>query len=87
MMIITRFIDSSVLMGYVKKFVTLALSMLLSMNSENQDSSEHQHVSRKKKPLPLPPSRSKKSGESSKPMSMKAIDHKLKKIAIIEICK
>ena len=58
MMIITKFIDAPVLMGYVKKFVTLALSMLLSINSEQNGPSASQQ-SKRKKPLPLPPTRSK----------------------------
>jgi len=38
--------------------------------------------------LPLPPSRIRKSAKGKvKPMNKKAIDEKLKKIGVIEICK
>ena len=58
MIIVTKFSDAPALMGYVKKFVTLALSMLLSINADQNGPAVSQQ-SKRKKPLPLPPARSK----------------------------
>jgi hypothetical protein len=86
-LIVNRFIEFPILRGYVKKFITLALSTLLTNNDQNQNAPESQR-SKRRKPLPLPPSRSRKSAvEKHKPMNKIAIDAKLKKIAVIEICK
>lgn len=88
MMIVTKYIETPILMNYIKKFITLALSMLLSADPSLQPQASESQQSKRKKPLPLPPSRAKKSAqETAKPMTKKAIDWKLKRIAIIEICK
>lgn len=86
-LIVNRFIEFPILRGYVKKFITLALSTLLTNSDPNQSAPGSQRAKRKK-PLPLPPSRSRKSAvEKHKPMNRMSIDAKLKKIAVIEICK
>lgn len=87
MMIITRFMEFPILMGYVKKFITLALSTLMTTNGAQRDTAES-HRTKKRKPLPLPPSRSRKTANNgTKPLNRKAMDDKLKKVAVIEICK
>lgn len=88
MMIVYKFLDTPILMNYVKKFITLALSMLLSADPSLAVNTSESQRTKRRKPLPLPPSRVRKSAQdNSKPLSKKAIDWKLKKIAIIEICK
>jgi len=86
MMIVTRFMEYPILMGYVKKFITLTLSTLLTAGSVHNNPESQQ--TRRRKPLPLPPSRARKSANSGvKPLNRKAMDVKLKKIAVVEICK
>ncbi|CAI2384566.1 unnamed protein product [Moneuplotes crassus] len=87
MIIVTSFMKYPLLMGYVQKFITLALSNILSSEEEVKMSLESQKA-RKRKPIPLPPSRAKRSAkEAKKPMNQKAINEKLKKGCVIEICK
>jgi hypothetical protein len=84
MLIITKFMKFPLLMSYVSKFITLALSSLMTSPSQKPESQQ----SRKRKPLPLPPSRNKKSAKDGKrQVSKKSMDEKLRKIAVIEICK
>ena len=71
-------------MGYVQKFITLALSTLINSNEQTVSGSQQ---SKRRKPLPLPPSRQRKNSKANKPKTKKEMNDKLKKIAVIEICK
>ena len=84
-MIVSKYSDAPALMNYVKKFISLLLSSHPGLSSTATAESQR---AKKRKPLPLPPSRQRKSAQDgTKPTSKKAMDLKLKKIAIIEMCK
>lgn len=70
------------LVGYTKKFVTLALSTLIKDDSPPPESAQ----SRKRKHIPLPPSKARKSAKNGvRKQGSKELDEKLHKIAVIEI--
>jgi hypothetical protein len=82
MLIISRFKQYPLLMGYTKKFITLALSTLIKDDNPMPESQK----TRKRKHIPLPPSRARKSANKGKrDPNSKELEDKLHKVAVIEI--
>lgn len=74
LMIINKFIEDQVLLGYVQRFVVLAFSMLVKLYPPQEEQPLEPPVSKRRRPLPLPSSKSK----AKKKLSMEELDTKLK---------